>query len=96
MSGGDCNERTFKIPAFWWFQIVDDVSCIRKYFKEWEEIIIAKDKRDWFDKIEYYIHNPEEREKIIEAWKKRVLAEHTYNNRVEQIINIYYKVTWIK
>ncbi len=92
----DCNERTFKIPAFWWFQIVDNVSCIKKYFKEWEEVIIAKDKKDWFKKIEYYIKHPEEREKIIEAWRKRVLAEHTYHNRVEQIINIYNDIKWTK
>lgn len=96
LCGWDCNERTFKIPAFWWFQIVDDVSCIKKYFKEWKEIIIAKNKEDWFQKIEYYMNHSKEREKIIEAWRKKVLADHTYHNRVEQIINIYNEIKWIK
>lgn len=87
--GGDCNERVFKIPAYGGFQICDDVECVKKYFKEGEEIIIAKDKDDWFSKIEYYMNHPEERENIIKAGYDRVLRDHTYHNRAQQIINIY-------
>ena len=54
--GGDCNERTFKIPLCGGLEITDDVACIRKYFKEGEEIIIAKNKDDWIEKIDYYIN----------------------------------------
>jgi spore maturation protein CgeB len=86
--GGDCNERTFKIPLCEGFEITDDVACIRKYFMEGKEIIIAKDKNDWFDKIDYYIKNPKKRIPIIEAGRKRVLKEHTYHNRVNQLIAI--------
>ena len=88
--GGDCNERTFKIPISGGFEIADDVACIRKYFKEGEEIIIAKDKDDWFDKISYYIKNPNKRLKIIKAGRKRVLRDHTYHNRVKKFIKIYH------
>lgn len=86
----DCNERLFKIPACWWFQITDDVACIHKYLEDGKEIVIAKDKDDRFAKIDYYMSHPEERAKIAEAGRKRVLKDHTYNNRVEQILNIYY------
>ena len=86
--GGDCNERTFKIPMAGGFEITDDVLCIRKYFKDGEEIIIAKDKKDWFEKIDYYIKNPKKREEIIRKGKERVLREHTYNNRVALILKI--------
>jgi len=86
--GGDCNERTFKIPLSGGFEITDNVKCIGKYFIEDEEIIIAKDKKDWFDKIDYYIKNPEKRVNIIKAGRKRVLKDHTYKKRVEQLINI--------
>ena len=87
--GGDCNERTFKIPACGGFEITDGVACIRRYFKEGEEIVIARDKDDWFEKINYYIKNPEKRIPIIEAGQKKVLTEHTYHNRVRQILNIH-------
>jgi len=86
--GGDCNERTFKIPISGGFEITDDVACIRKYFKDGEEIIISKDKDDWFEKIDYYIRNPEKRISIIEAGRNKVLQKHTYHNRVEQIVSI--------
>lgn len=87
--GGDCNERTFKIPLCGGFEITDDVACIRKYFEDGKEIIIAKNKKDWFDKIDYYINNPDKRKTIIEAGRQRVIKEHTYHSRVEQIIKIF-------
>lgn len=88
--GGDCNERTFKVPLCGGFEITDDVACIRKYFEDNKEMIIAKNKEDWFSKIEYYMKNPEKRIPIIEAGKKRVLKDHTYHNRVNQIVELYF------
>lgn len=85
--GTDCNERTFKIPFSGGFEITDDVACIRKYFKEDEEIVIAQNRDDWFDKIDYFIRNPEKRIPIIEAGKKRVLAEHTYHHRASEMLS---------
>jgi spore maturation protein CgeB len=90
--GGDCNERTFKIPFCNGFEITDDVTCIHKYFKVGEEIVVAENKQDWFDKIDYYIKNPDKRLEIIAKGKARVEKDHTYHNRVEQIIEIYNKL----
>src|SRR3989344_1940029 len=86
---GDLNERTFKIPISGGFEIVDNVPSLSKYFKDGEELIIAKDKKDWFEKIDYYIRNPNKRLPIIEAGKKKVLKDHTYHNRVRQLLSIY-------
>ena len=90
--GGDFNERTYKIPLCKGFEITDDVASIRKYFEDGKEIVIAKDKEDWFKKIDYYMNHPEERKKIAEAGYKKVLKSHTYNNRAEQFIALYNKV----
>jgi len=87
--GGDCNERTFKIPLCCGFEISDHVKCIAKYFKEDEEIVMARSKNDWFDKIDYFTNNPETRLPIIAAGAKNVLKNHTYHNRAEDIIRIY-------
>lgn len=87
--GGDCNERTFKIPFCNGFEITDDVACIQKYFKVGEEIIVAENKQDWFDKINYYIQNPDKRLDIIKKGKERVIKDHTYHNRALQIIDLY-------
>ena len=88
--GGDCNERTFKIPLCDGFEISDDVACIRKYFKE-DEIVVSKDKDDWYEKIDFYIKNPDKRLAIIEKGKLRVLADHTYHCRANQILEICLK-----
>lgn len=87
--GGDCNERTFKIPMSGGFEITDDVSCIRKYFVNDKEIVIAASKPEWFDKIDFYIRNPNKRSRIIDAGKKKVLEQHTYHHRVGRILDIY-------
>lgn len=84
--GGDCNERTFKIPASGCLEISDDVSCVSKYFKDGEHIILAHDKDDWFTKIKFYMENPVKAQKIARAGKRHVLAHHTYHNRSEQIL----------
>jgi spore maturation protein CgeB len=84
--GGDCNERTFKVPLCGGFEITDDVACIRKYFKAGEEIVVADGERDFLDKVEHYLRHPEERLPIVEKGRERVLREHTYHDRVARLL----------
>lgn len=86
--GGDCNERAFKIPLCGGFQISDHVKCLEKYFVPDREIIIGNNLDDWKEKVIHYIQNPEERDSIINAGKARVLAEHTYHHRANQMLSI--------
>lgn len=86
--GGDFNERTLKIPASGGFEICDWVRIIRKYFSE-DELVMAKDTADWFEKIDHFVRNPEKRAPYIEAGRRKVLAEHTYHNRVAQLLELY-------
>ncbi|TRZ80984.1 hypothetical protein D4R86_03335 [bacterium] len=83
------NQRTFKIPACGGFEICDDVPALRKYFKEDEMVIAKLSAKEWFEKIDYYLTHDKEREKIKKAGTKRALKDHTYHNRVEQIIKMY-------
>ena len=71
------------------FEISDNVSCIKKYFVHDKELVIANDTSDWFDKIEYYINNPDKRLPIIDAGFEKVKTHHTYKNRVTQFIEVY-------
>jgi spore maturation protein CgeB len=86
--GSDFNERTLKIIASGGFEICDRVKILRRYFNE-AELVIAEDTADWFDKIEYFVRNPERRVPYVEAGRAKVLAEHTYHNRVFQMIGLY-------
>ncbi|PVG84316.1 hypothetical protein DDE18_01420 [Nocardioides gansuensis] len=86
--GGDCNERTFKVPACGGFEIADDVACIRNYFDDGDEIVIATGIDDWFDKIRYYSDHPDERTRIAGAGQARVLREHTYHHRAGAMLDL--------
>lgn len=86
---GDLNERTFKIPLSKGFQIVDNVSSLKKYFTPNKDIVVAENTDEWISKIEYYISHPEKRKRIIENSYINVLRNHTYHNRVKQILKWY-------
>lgn len=86
--GGDCNERTFKIPFCGGLEICDDVAVVKDYFKEDKEIVIAHSKDDWFDKINYYFNNPKKAAKIAKAGQQRASKDHTYHNRAGQILEL--------
>jgi spore maturation protein CgeB len=83
------NEREFKIPASGGFQISDYISGMERYFDIGREIIIAKNPQEWFSKIDYYLNHPKERIDIQKRGTERTLKEHTYHNRVEQMIKLY-------
>lgn len=84
--GGDCNERTFKIPLCGGFEVVDNVACIRKYFSAGTEMAIAASDREWAALVRHYASHPEERAPLIEAGRRRVLESHTYHHRAEQML----------
>ncbi len=86
--GGDCNERTFKIPLAMGFEITDNVKAIHKYFQP-DELVIAKNPKEWFEKIDYYMNHPSERVSIAKRAYLNVIKNHTYNNRALKIINTY-------
>ena len=86
--GGDCNERTFKIPLSGGFQIVDDVATIAKYFDIGKEIIIGNDAEDYLEKLHHFMRHDDQRTSLTLAGKNRVIRDHTYLNRVRQIIAI--------
>lgn len=85
-AGGDCNERTFKIPLAGGFEVTDDVSCLRRYFEPDVELVIATSAADWREKVIHFLRHPEERQPIIDAGQRRVLRDHTYHNRADQLL----------
>ncbi|MBI4095134.1 MAG: glycosyltransferase [Candidatus Liptonbacteria bacterium] len=82
------NGRTFKIPACSGFEISDYVPLARKYFSE-DELVMAKDDRDFFEKVEYYLTHEKERKEIQKRGTERALREHTYHNRARTILKWY-------
>ena len=83
------NQRTYKIPACGGFEICDWVPALRKYFTEDEIVMANLDPQDWFKKIDYYLKNKEERKTIQQKGTIRALKDHTYHNRVQEVLRLY-------
>jgi hypothetical protein len=87
-AGGDCNERTFKIPLAGGFEVTDEVSCLRRYFVPDVELVMATSPAEWQEKVVHFLRYPDERIPIIEAGRDRVLRDHTYHNRADRLLTL--------
>ncbi len=97
--GDFVNPRTFEIMSCGGFQLVDRRSELNNLFKEGEEVVIFDDQNDLRQKIEYYLKNPDEAHIISENGRNRVLRDHTYEKRMEEMLEVlvaqgYEPATW--
>ncbi|OGC06493.1 hypothetical protein A2526_02980 [candidate division WOR-1 bacterium RIFOXYD2_FULL_36_8] len=80
--------RTFEVAGCASFQLIDDERPNYKiHFEENKEIVSFKWVDDFKEKIVHYINNAAERDKIAEAAQKRAYKDHTYQQRLDKIIN---------
>ncbi len=86
---GFSNEREFKVPASGGFELTDYIPGMERYFELGKEIVAVRSAQEWFEKIDYYLKQDDERKKIQEAGTARVLREHTYSHRVKQLTDLY-------
>jgi spore maturation protein CgeB len=82
------NKRTFEAAGCGAFQIVDNLPGLEGLFEKGKEIVVFDDLQDLKEKIEYYIHHPEERREISNRACRRTHDEHTYEKRLERLLNI--------
>ena len=86
--GDFVNPRTFEIAACAAFQMVDPRSELTSLFQIGEEIVTFNDIDDLRRKKKYYLEHPQEMEAITQAARQRVLAEHTYKHRMQEMLQI--------
>jgi len=87
------NYRLFEIPACHAFQLVDDRKDIGKFFKVGKEVVTFKNNDDLVAKAKYFLENPKERIKIASNGYNRVRKDHTLNNRMRNLIEIYESIS---
>jgi spore maturation protein CgeB len=85
--GDFLNPRTFEISACGGFQLVDQRSLIAESFTG-DEIAAFRDVKELRELINHYLAHPEERQKIAEAGRHRVLQEHTYSHRMLEMLGV--------
>ncbi|MBU0515701.1 MAG: glycosyltransferase [Proteobacteria bacterium] len=84
--GDFVNPRTFEIAACGGFQLVDRRTLLTEFFEPDREIAVFRDLAELRAKLDHYLAHPEERRRLAEAGRQRVLAEHTYGHRMERML----------
>ena len=82
------NNRTFDIACCGAFQLKEFVEDLPKQFLEGEEIISFRSEEDLISKINKYM-NKEERTKIEQKTRERVLESHTLSHRMRTMLFMY-------
>ncbi len=82
------NTRTFDIPACGAFELTDYKSEMDRLFKPGEEIVYYKNLDELKHLVKFYIENPEKRRSIIEKGRAKVLENHTWRNRMQEVVRI--------
>ncbi len=60
---------------------------IKRCYEEGREFVSFSNEKDLREKISYYLEHDEERETIARAGYARTVRDHTYLNRVKQLLN---------
>ena len=86
------NTRTFDIPMCGAFELTDYKPEMDKLFKPGEEIVYYKNIDELKSLVRFYLNNPEKRKVIIAKGKERVLNSHTWNHRMQEVVNLLEKL----
>jgi spore maturation protein CgeB len=84
--GDFVNPRTFELAACGAFQLVDRRSLLGEHFTDGEVSTFASE-RDLPAAIGRWLREPEARAAIASAARRRVLAEHTYEHRMKELLS---------
>jgi spore maturation protein CgeB len=93
MSGGllrhsrQIKARTFEVPGAGGFLLTEQNPDLGKYFRLGDELIAYGSDDDLVAKIQFYLRQPEERDRIARAGHERVRHEHLYETRFVPIID---------
>ena len=89
-TGDFINPRTFELAGCGAFQLVDERSLMTELFEPGKELITFSSTNDLKDKIGYYLNRPAERRQIADRARERALREHTYVQRLRQMLSMIY------
>ena len=89
-NGDFINPRTFELAGCGAFQLVDERTLLPEALEIGREIITFNSFSDLTEKIQYYLEHPQERVEIAQRARARVLRDHTYDKRIEQMLSVIY------
>jgi spore maturation protein CgeB len=84
----DINYRTFETTGCKTLLMTNHTPGLETLFKAGEEIIVYDSIQDLDEKVQYYLDNEAERNKIETAGWERAKKDHTYYERAKTLVNI--------
>lgn len=82
------NLRAFELAACRVFQLLQRVPSVDQFFEVGQEIVCFDGKEEMLDKVNYYLKHDDERQRIAEAGRQRVLRDHTWSSRISQMLRL--------
>lgn len=80
--------RLFETAMACGFQLLDDsISDFSSYFTIGKEAVTFSGVNDCIEKIKFYLERPDSRKNIAINAQKRALSSHTYDHRVQEILD---------
>jgi spore maturation protein CgeB len=78
--------RIFEVLACRAFLICDDQKDVFSLFKDGIDLVRFLDEADLNNKLRHYLTHPEERKAIADQGREAVLARHTYQDRIKELL----------
>ncbi len=85
---GAVNQRVFDVPAAGGFLITDRREAMAELFEPGREVVCYDNPAEIPGLVERYLADAPGRAKISQAARKRILAEHTYEQRLTALIGV--------
>ncbi|BCA54478.1 hypothetical protein W02_16180 [Nitrospira sp. KM1] len=80
-----CRLRDFEVPMAGGLYLVQEAPDHKEYFRLGEEIVTWSDPDEFIEKLQFYSRNEQAAYKVRVAGQKRVLKDHTWQQRFDQL-----------
>jgi len=87
-SGDFVNPRTFELAGLGAFQLTEMRKLLTQHFDPANEVVALSNREDMERAIDYFLEHEAEREAFARRAQRRVLKEHTYKHRTEEILSL--------
>jgi len=83
------NMRLYEATGMGTCLITDWKGNLHTLFEPEEEVVTYRTADELIEKVNYLLENDDERMKIAKAGQKRTLKEHTYQNRMKELLELF-------
>lgn len=87
----DINYRVFETMGCKTALLTNNTENLTTFFTDMEDVVIYSSEEELFEKVEFLMNYPDEIEKISNSGYENVVKNHTFDNRVHNLLQIINK-----